>query len=75
MWRVTRVMTRWNFHCLFFFPEFLFNFLQREIWGWLNAKGVPIRRDMRGLVRAEMFGQLTNGLESAWNKLKGEGLL
>jgi signal recognition particle subunit SRP54 len=26
------------------------------------------------IVRAEMFGQLTTGLESAWNKLKGEGL-
>lgn len=25
------------------------------------------------VVRAEMFGQLTSGLESAWNKLKGEG--
>lgn len=25
------------------------------------------------VVRAEMFGQLTTGLESAWNKLKGEG--
>jgi len=23
------------------------------------------------MVRAEMFGQLTTGLESAWNKLKG----
>lgn len=32
-------------------------------------------RDMsRGfVVRAEMFGQLTTGLEAAWNKLKGEG--
>ena len=29
---------------------------------------------MRGVVRAEMFGQLTGGLEAAWNKLKGEGL-
>jgi len=27
-----------------------------------------------GVVKAEMFGQLTSGLESAWNKLKGEGL-
>jgi signal recognition particle subunit SRP54 len=24
-------------------------------------------------VRAEMFGQLTTGLESAWNKLRGVG--
>lgn len=32
-------------------------------------------RDMsrRFVVRAEMFGQLTTGLEAAWNKLKGEG--
>jgi len=27
------------------------------------------------VVRAEMFGQLTTGLESAWNKLRGECLL
>ncbi|KAK4759579.1 hypothetical protein SAY87_022710 [Trapa incisa] len=47
----------------------------REVWGWLNAKSVTIRRDMRGVVRAEMFGQLTSGLESAWNKLKGEETL
>lgn len=25
-------------------------------------------------MRAEMFGQLTSGLEAAWSKLKGEGL-
>lgn len=31
------------------------------------------RRGMRGVIRAEMFGQLTSGLEAAWNKLKGEG--
>ena len=30
---------------------------------------------MRGVVRAEMFGQLTSGLEAAWTKLKGEGFL
>lgn len=34
---------------------------------------MAVRRDMRGVVRAEMFGQLTTGLETAWNKLKGEG--
>ncbi|KAJ6316372.1 hypothetical protein OIU78_019624 [Salix suchowensis] len=28
-----------------------------------------------GVVKAEMFGQLTSGLESAWNKLKGEEVL
>lgn len=49
-------------------------FMQRELWGVINAnKGVTVRREMRGVVRAEMFGQLTSGLESAWNKLKGEG--
>lgn len=29
---------------------------------------------MRGVVKAEMFGQLTSGLEAAWSKLKGEGI-
>lgn len=29
---------------------------------------------MPGVIRAEMFGQLTDGLESAWKKLKGEGI-
>lgn len=38
-----------------------------------KSVGVAVRRDMRGVVRAEMFGQLTTGLETAWNKLKGEG--
>jgi len=49
---------------------------QKEVWGWVNSnsKGVAVRRDLRGVVvRAEMFGQLTSGLETAWNKLKGEG--
>ncbi|KAK6126419.1 hypothetical protein DH2020_039807 [Rehmannia glutinosa] len=32
-------------------------------------------KEMRGIVRAEMFGQLTSGLEAAWNKLKGEEVL
>lgn len=55
-----------------------FFFGQREVWGWVNSKSVTsVRRgDRRGLVvRAEMFGQLTSGLEAAWNKLKGEGSL
>ncbi|KAL5740035.1 hypothetical protein ACOSQ2_029215 [Xanthoceras sorbifolium] len=52
------------------------NLFTREIWGWINSKTVTIRRDdKRSLVRAEMFGQLTSGLESAWNKLKGEEVL
>ncbi|XP_023544809.1 signal recognition particle 54 kDa protein, chloroplastic [Cucurbita pepo subsp. pepo] len=51
------------------------NLFAREIWGWLHAKTANNRRDMRGVVRAEMFGQLTGGLEAAWNKLKGEEVL
>ncbi|KAG8091299.1 hypothetical protein GUJ93_ZPchr0011g27899 [Zizania palustris] len=33
--------------------------------GWRRKKGSGL------VVRAEMFGQLTTGLESAWNKLRG----
>ncbi|KAJ7971571.1 Signal recognition particle 54 kDa protein [Quillaja saponaria] len=51
------------------------NLFMREIWGWVNSKSAFVRRDMRGVVRAEMFGQLTSGLEAAWNKLKGEEVL
>ncbi|KAK7858959.1 signal recognition particle subunit SRP54, chloroplastic [Quercus suber] len=54
------------------------NLFSREVWGWVNSKSVTsVRRgDRRGLVvRAEMFGQLTSGLEAAWNKLKGEEVL
>uniref|UniRef100_A0A5B7B193 signal-recognition-particle GTPase n=1 Tax=Davidia involucrata TaxID=16924 RepID=A0A5B7B193_DAVIN len=52
------------------------NSFTRQIWGLVNSKSViGVRRDMRGVVRAEMFGQLTSGLEAAWNKLKGEEIL
>ncbi|KAL7092241.1 hypothetical protein ACP275_12G153600 [Erythranthe tilingii] len=52
------------------------NSFTREVWGVVNSKtNVVHRREMRGVVRAEMFGQLTSGLESAWNKLKGEEVL
>ncbi|XVE61467.1 hypothetical protein DITRI_Ditri06bG0042700 [Diplodiscus trichospermus] len=51
------------------------NLFTREIWGWVNSKTVTCRREMRGVVRAEMFGQLTSGLEAAWTKLKGEEVL
>ncbi|XP_062112743.1 signal recognition particle subunit SRP54, chloroplastic [Humulus lupulus] len=51
------------------------NLFTREIWGLVNSKHVSHRREMRGIIRAEMFGQLTSGLESAWNKLKGEEVL
>lgn len=51
------------------------NLFTREIWGLVNSKSVTVRREFRGVVRAEMFGQLTSGLEAAWNKLKGEEVL
>lgn len=35
---------------------------------------MTFRREMRSVIRAEMFGQLTTGLESAWTKLRGEGV-
>ncbi|CAM8890183.1 unnamed protein product [Rhodiola kirilowii] len=46
---------------------------KKQIWGLVKSKSVNVRREFRVVVRAEMFGQLTTGLESAWNKLKGEG--
>ncbi|KAK4432572.1 Signal recognition particle protein, chloroplastic [Sesamum alatum] len=52
------------------------NSFTREVWGAINSKvSVNHRREMRGVVRAEMFGQLTGGLEAAWSKLKGEEVL
>ncbi|KAM7262422.1 hypothetical protein ACFE04_000105 [Oxalis oulophora] len=44
---------------------------------WIDSKRVTLRkqRQMHGVVRAEMFGQLTSGLEAAWTKLKGEEVL
>ncbi|KAE8666306.1 Signal recognition particle protein [Hibiscus syriacus] len=51
------------------------NYFTRVIWGWVNSKTVTFRRETRGVVRAEMFGQLTSGLEAAWTKLKGEEVL
>jgi hypothetical protein len=35
------------------------------VQGWRRKRGSGL------VVRAEMFGQLTTGLESAWNKLRG----
>ncbi|EFH64201.1 hypothetical protein ARALYDRAFT_893071 [Arabidopsis lyrata subsp. lyrata] len=46
----------------------------REIWSWVKSKTVGQGRYRRSQVRAEMFGQLTGGLEAAWSKLKGEVL-
>ncbi|BAT85877.1 Signal recognition particle protein [Vigna angularis] len=53
------------------------NWFAKEVWGWVNSnsKGVAVRRDLGLVVKAEMFGQLTSGLETAWNKLKGEEVL
>ncbi|KAJ8754777.1 hypothetical protein K2173_012166 [Erythroxylum novogranatense] len=52
------------------------NLFTRDLWNWVNCKStVSSRRDERGFVRAEMFGQLTSGLEAAWSKLKGEEVL
>lgn len=59
-----------NFPAMYYFSFF---FCQREIWSWVNSKHVRNKKEMRGIIRAEMFGQLTSGLESAWSKLKGEG--
>ncbi|KAK4343191.1 hypothetical protein RND71_039007 [Anisodus tanguticus] len=49
------------------------NSFTRDTWRVINSRNVvTLRREMRGVIRAEMFGQLTSGLETAWNKLKGE---
>lgn len=49
---------------------------QREIWSWIYSESRGVKRETHNssIVRAEMFGQLTSGLEAAWNKLKGEGV-
>ncbi|XP_075503514.1 signal recognition particle subunit SRP54, chloroplastic [Primulina tabacum] len=53
------------------------NSFTKEVWGVINSRGdVNLGREVRPcIVRAEMFGQLTSGLEAAWNKLKGEEVL
>ncbi|RID72943.1 hypothetical protein BRARA_B00120 [Brassica rapa] len=47
----------------------------REIWSWVKSKTVGQGRYRRSQVRAEMFGQLSSGLEAAWTKLKGEDVM
>nr|CAD1829927.1 unnamed protein product [Ananas comosus var. bracteatus] len=49
----------------------------REVWSWVNSesRNVCRRRSSSLVVRAEMFGQLTSGLETAWNKLRGLDVL
>ncbi|KAG9459156.1 hypothetical protein H6P81_003664 [Aristolochia fimbriata] len=50
------------------------NQFTREIWTWVLSPSSKVKRT-RGIVKAEMFGQLTSGLEAAWSKLKGEDVL
>ena len=49
--------------------------IQREVWNLVKSKSVSVRRPLPNVIRAEMFGQLTSGLEAAWTKLKGEGFV
>ncbi|XP_068659238.1 signal recognition particle subunit SRP54, chloroplastic [Aristolochia californica] len=51
------------------------NQFTREIWSWVLSPSSRAKREMRSIVKAEMFGQLTSGLEAAWSKLKGEDVL
>ncbi|RWR82320.1 signal recognition particle protein, chloroplastic [Cinnamomum micranthum f. kanehirae] len=53
------------------------NAFTREIWSWIYSESRGVKRETHNssIVRAEMFGQLTSGLEAAWNKLKGEDVL
>ncbi|CAH9127775.1 unnamed protein product [Cuscuta epithymum] len=50
------------------------NSFAREAWRVIDFKNMVNSR-RRTMIRAEMFGQLTTGLEAAWNKLKGEEAL
>ncbi|XP_008784030.2 signal recognition particle 54 kDa protein, chloroplastic [Phoenix dactylifera] len=47
----------------------------RDVAGWVNSSSRNVSRQSSFIVRAEMFGQLTSGLESAWNKLRGVDVL
>ncbi|GAB4856380.1 hypothetical protein Ancab_014300 [Ancistrocladus abbreviatus] len=51
------------------------NLFTREVWKVVNSNAASVRREMRSVIRAEMFGQLTSGLEAAWSKLKGQEVL
>nr|GLL24714.1 signal recognition particle 54 kDa protein, chloroplastic-like isoform X1 [Ipomoea trifida] len=50
------------------------NSFTREAWRVINLKNAVNSR-RKSVIRADMFGQLTSGLEAAWNKLKGEEAL
>ncbi|XP_073013937.1 signal recognition particle subunit SRP54, chloroplastic [Typha latifolia] len=47
------------------------NPFSREVWSWVYSESRNVSRGGCLEVRAEMFGQLTSGLETAWNKLRG----
>ncbi|RWR92152.1 signal recognition particle protein, chloroplastic-like protein [Cinnamomum micranthum f. kanehirae] len=49
----------------------------REIWSWIYSESRGVKRETHNssIVRAQMFGQLTSGLEAARNKLKGEDVM
>ncbi|XP_078434920.1 chloroplast signal recognition particle 54 kDa subunit [Wolffia australiana] len=53
------------------------NQFSRTTWGWVQSKSKNAGNGKRnGLsLRAEMFGQLTGGLEAAWTKLRGVDVL
>ncbi|XP_039032823.1 signal recognition particle 54 kDa protein, chloroplastic-like [Hibiscus syriacus] len=47
----------------------------RKLWLGLRRNPKNFQKETRGVVRAEMFGQLTSGLEVSWIKLKGDEVL
>ncbi|XP_077235747.1 chloroplast signal recognition particle 54 kDa subunit [Tasmannia lanceolata] len=51
------------------------NRFTRQVWSLINYKSQSVKREICLTVKAEMFGQLTSGLEAAWSKLKGEDVL
>ncbi|MQL96455.1 hypothetical protein Taro_029144 [Colocasia esculenta] len=53
------------------------NQFAREIWDRVHSKARSSDGGSRNglVVKAEMFGQLTSGLESAWSKLRGVDVL
>ncbi|KAH0450212.1 hypothetical protein IEQ34_020904 [Dendrobium chrysotoxum] len=50
------------------------NVFTREVWGCVTSTFRNVRRDRSFVIRAEMFGQLTSGLEAAWKVLTKENI-
>ncbi|KAL0905465.1 hypothetical protein M5K25_023887 [Dendrobium thyrsiflorum] len=50
------------------------NVFTREVWSCVTSTFRNVRRDRSFIVRAEMFGQLTSGLEAAWKVLTKENI-